>query len=125
MNEQLLFVSIIIPCRNEEKYIGKCLQSIIEQNYPKDNLEVLVVDGMSEDRTREIVENYSQKYSFIKLFDNPKKFTPFGLNIGIKEAKGEIIMRMDAHAGYEKDYISKCVRYLENYDADNVGGAMK
>lgn len=121
----LPFVSIIIPCRNEEKYIGKCLDSIISQDYSKDKLEVLVIDGMSEDRTKEIIKNYSSKFPFIKILDNPKKFTNFAFNIGIKEAKGEIIMLMGAHASYEKDYISKCLKYLNEYDADNVGGVMK
>jgi len=121
----MIEVSIIIPCRNEEKYIGKCLDSIIRQDFPKENLEVLVIDGMSEDKTEEIVAKYASKYSFIKLLDNSKKFTPFGLNIGVKEAKGEIILRMDAHASYEKDYISKCLKYLKEYNADNVGGILK
>lgn len=118
-------VSIIIPCRNEEKYIGKCLDSIIQNQYPKDKLEVLVIDGNSEDKTREIVKNYTQGHSFIKLLDNPKKFTPLALNIGVQAAKGEIIMRMDAHATYEKDYISKCLKYLQEYKVDNVGGVIK
>lgn len=120
-----LFVSIVIPCCNEENFISKCLESIIEQDYPKEKLEVLVVDGMSEDKTREILKEYSEKYSFIKLLDNPKKFTNFAFNIGIKEAEGEIIALMGAHAGYEKDYVSKCVKYLKEYDADNVGGVIK
>ncbi len=119
------FVSVIIPCRNEKNFISKCLDSIIEQDYPKDKLEVLVIDGMSEDGTREIVKDYSQKYSLIKILDNPKKFTPFALNIGIKTARGEVIVRMDAHAGYEKDYISKCTLHLIESGADNVGGSIK
>ena len=118
-------ISVIIPCRNEEKFIAKCLDSVIANDYPKDRLEVLVVDGMSEDGTREIVERYAKQYPFIKLLDNPKKITPTALNIGIKHAKGEIIMRMDAHATYEKDYISKCIKYLNEYNADNVGGIWK
>ena len=119
------FVSVIIPCRNEEKFIERCLDSILNQDYPKDKLEILIIDGMSEDKTREIINKYIEKCSFVKLSENHKKFTPFGLNIGIKEAKGEIVMRMDAHATYEKDYISKCVRYLGKYEADNVGGVIK
>ncbi|MDD5145567.1 MAG: glycosyltransferase family 2 protein [Candidatus Pacebacteria bacterium] len=119
------FVSIIIPCRNEEKYIEKCLNSVISQDYPKENFEILVIDGASEDKTKEIVKNYIAKYSFIQILDNPNKFTPFGLNIGIRASKGKIIIRMDAHAGYEKDYISKCAKYLGEYNADNVGGVIK
>ena len=117
-------VSIIIPCRNEEKFIGMCLDSLLVQDYPKEHLEIFVVNGMSEDRTRQIVGNYSKKHSFIKLIDNPQKNTPYALNIGIKNAKGEIIIRMDAHATYQNDYISKCVKYLYEYEADNIGGTM-
>jgi len=120
-------VSLIIPCRNEEKYIEKCLDSLIAQDFPKEKMEVLVIDGMSEDRTREIISNLKSQISNppIRLIDNLKKFTNFALNLGIKEAKGEILMLIGAHAGYEKDYVSKCVRCLKEYDADNVGGVMK
>ena len=125
--KETFFISIIIPCRNEEGFIGKCLETVLEQDYPKENMEVLVIDGMSEDKTRETIEKSkikNQKLN-IRLLDNPKKFTPFALNIGIKEAKGDIIIRMDAHAGYEKDYVSRCVKYSKEYSADNVGGIMK
>ena len=124
MNKEIR-TSVIIPCRNEEKFIGKCLDSIISQDYPREDLEVLVIDGISEDKTRKIIKDFSLKYSFIKLLDNPNKFTPFALNIGVKAARGEIIIRMDAHAGYEKDYISKCVKHLEEHSADNIGGVIK
>ena len=126
MNEnkekQKSFISIIIPCRNEEKFIGKCLDSIIAQDYPKNSIEILILDGRSTDRTREILKKYTQKYSFIKVLDNPKKIQTTALNIGIKKARGEIIIRMDAHNIYEKSYMSKCVTYLRKYDVDNVGG---
>jgi glycosyltransferase involved in cell wall biosynthesis len=118
-------ISIIIPCRNEEKFIAKCLDTVISQDYSIENLEVFVVDGDSQDNTKKIIREYEKNYSFIKLLNNPKKYTPFGLNIGIKKSKGDIIIRMDAHAGYEKDYISKCVKYLIEYGADNVGGIIK
>ena len=118
------FVTVIIPCRNEEKFIDKCLDSIVANGYPKNRIEVLVVDGMSKDGTREIVEGYEECYSFIRLLDNPKKIVPAALNIGIKSANGEIIIRTDAHATYEKNYVSKCVKYLNEYNADNVGGIM-
>jgi len=119
------FVSVILPCRNEENFIKKCLGSILEQDYLEENLEVLVVDGQSQDNTRKIVFDFSKKYNFIKLIDNPKKFTPFALNEGIKQARGDIIIRMDVHAEYKKDYISKCVNCLNEYKVDNVGGIMK
>lgn len=120
-----VLVSIIVPCRNEEKFISKCLDSIILQDFPKDKLEVLVVDGMSEDGTREILKKYQREHPFIKVLDNVKKITPSALNIGIENSKGEIIIRMDSHADYQKDYISKCVRYLKEYNADNVGGIIR
>jgi len=122
MKNNLSFVSIIIPCRNEEKFIGKCLDSIIANDYPRDRLEIFVIDGMSKDGTRKIIEQYIKQYSFIKFLDNPKKIAPVAQNIGIKNAKGEIIIIMDAHSTYEKDYISKCLEYLNKYNADNVGG---
>lgn len=117
-------VSIIIPCHNEEEFIGKCLDSIVTNDYPKDLLEVLVVDGISDDGTTAVVREYIQRYPFIRLFDNPEKVTPVALNVGIEGSRGEIIMRMDAHATYREDYISKCVRYLHEYEADNVGGVI-
>lgn len=125
MKNNLPFVSIIIACRNEEKFISGCLDSIIANDYPKEKLEVLVVDGMSEDRTREILKKYQKRYSFIKLLDNPKKIIPSALNIGIKNSKGEIIIRMGSHAKYRKDYVLKCVECLKKYKADNVGGVVK
>ncbi|MDD5530168.1 MAG: glycosyltransferase family 2 protein [bacterium] len=117
-----LFISIIIPCRNEEKYIGKCLDSIIKSDFPSKSLEILVVDGCSTDKTREVIKEFASKYPNIKLLDNPQKITPVALNIGIKNSRGDVIVRMDAHNIYEKDYISKCVKYLEEYKVDNVGG---
>jgi glycosyltransferase involved in cell wall biosynthesis len=125
MTNQLPFVSIIIPCKNEEKFIAKCLDSILIQDFAKENLEVLVIDGASEDKTKEIVRSYARKYPFIKLLENAQKYTPFGLNIGVKAAQGDIIMRMDAHAGYENDYIAKCVKYSQESGADNVGGRIR
>lgn len=124
VTNNLSLVSVIIPCRNEEKFIGECLDSIISQDYRLDRIEALVIDGVSTDKTREIVKKYEMSYSFIKLLDNPKKITPCALNIGIKQSKGELILWMSAHNIYEKDYISKCVKYLNEYNANNVGGVI-
>jgi len=125
MNNNFPFVSVIVPCRNEGRFISECLGSIINNDYPKEKLEVLVVDGMSEDKTREIVEKYRRQYPFLNLIDNPRKITPSAMNIGIKNSKGEIIIKMDAHCLYEKNYISKCVKHLKESGADNVGGVLK
>lgn len=121
----MIEVSIIIPCRNEKKYIARCLQSVVSQDFPQEKLEVLVIDGVSEDGTRGIVQEYALKYPFIRLLENTKKFTPFGLNIGVKEARGEYVIRMDAHAEYEKNYISQCLKYSKEFGADNVGGVIR
>lgn len=120
-----VLVSIIIPCRNEADFIGRCLDSLLVQNYPKDKIEILVVDGASADGTREIVELYIQKDDRIKLFDNPRKLTPISMNIGIENANGELITKTDAHTIYPPDYVSKCVHYLEEYKTDAVGGITK
>lgn len=119
-----IIVSVIVPCRNEEKFIGQCLDSIIAQDFPKDKMEIFVVDGSSEDSTKKIVEQYTKSYPLIRLLDNPKKITPAALNIGISESRGEIIMKMDAHSTYQKDFISKCTKYLKDFNADNVGGVL-
>lgn len=118
-------VSIIIPCRNEEEYIGKCLSSIIANDYPKSKLEVLVIDGRSQDKTRKIIKQCQPHYPFIKLLDNPLKITPVAFNLGIKKAGGQLIMIMSSHCTYATDYISKSVKYLKKYKADSVGGVWK
>ncbi|HXE14573.1 MAG TPA: glycosyltransferase [Bryobacteraceae bacterium] len=115
-------VSIVIPCRNEGRFIAKCLESVINNGYPADRLEIIVIDGMSDDDTRSIIQRHSDRNTLIKIVDNPKKVTPFALNIGIGVATGEIIMRLDAHTVCERDYIFRCVEALNKYDADDVGG---
>ncbi len=118
----MIEASVIIPCRNEERFIDRCCGSIIVQDYPKDKLEVLFVDGMSVDRTREIIRKYSERYPYIRLLENRKKITPSALNIGIRNAKGSIVIRMDAHSEYPAHYIRKGIEYLKTTGADVVGG---
>lgn len=115
-------VSVILPCRNEARAISSCLRSIIENEYPKEHLELIVVDGRSDDGTREIVGEYSRKFPWIRLLDNDRGITPAALNIGIRSSKGQIVVRMDAHTLYSSDYISKLVDWIERSKADNVGG---
>ena len=117
------FISVVMPVYNEEKYIENCIDSLLLQDYPQECMEWIFVDGMSSDRTRELIRAYIEKYpKLIKLLSNPNKTVPYAMNIGIKEARGKYIIRLDAHADYNKDYISKCVYYLDTTDADNVGG---
>lgn len=116
-------ISVICPIYNEEKYITGCIESILSQDYPKDKMELLFVDGMSTDSTREIVKSYSEKYPFIHLLDNPNKIVPYAMNTGIRAAKGDIIIRLDGHALYPCTYFSELVRWHELLpDAWNVGG---
>lgn len=118
-------LSVICPIYNEEKYIAQFLDSLLQQDYPKNDMEILLVDGMSKDRTREIVAEYTAKYQFIKLIDNPDKIVPYAMNRGIDAAQGEIIMRLDAHASYQPDYFSALVNGLKRLHADNVGTVCK
>ena len=117
-------VSVIVPCRNEERYIARCLDSIVATDYPRDRLEVLVVDGLSEDRTRSIVADYGARYPFIRLLDNPGRIPPTAVNAGIRAARGEILVRMDAHGVYPANYIPELAAALQQSGADSVGGVL-
>jgi len=121
----LPFVSIVIPMRNEEKFIARCLDSIIDNDYPQNQFEIIIADGMSTDSSRDIVNEYRKKCAGIKLLDNPKKLRVTGNNVGIRAAKGEIIISMDAHVIYATDYIRQCVTLLQTTGAANVGGLQK
>ncbi|HZF70591.1 glycosyltransferase family 2 protein [Sulfuricurvum sp.] len=118
-------LSVIIPSRNEERYIAQCLNSLLEMTYPKESVEILVVDGMSEDATRHIVTGYCDKYPFIHLLDNPKKITPTALNTGITASSGEFIIILSAHADYPKEYCLRLVEEAIRLDAGCVGGVMR
>ena len=116
------FVSLICPIYNEEKHIEKCVESLLAQDYPRDRMEILFVDGMSADRTREILDAFQAKYAFIRMFDNPGRTAPYALNIGIGVSQGEVVMRVDAHSAYPPDYVSRLAESLIRLGADNVGG---
>lgn len=124
MNALTPFISIIVPCRNEETYIANVIRDIYNQTYPSDKLEVFIIDGESDDNTAKIVESVIPEYPNLHLLSNPKKIVPTGLNIGIKEAKGEVIVRLDAHCEYPKNYLEYLVENLYLLNADNVGVAM-
>jgi glycosyltransferase involved in cell wall biosynthesis len=117
-------VSVLIPTYNEEKYIENCLMSLINSDFDfiKKDSEILVIDGISNDKTREIVKKFESNYSYIHLIDNKSKFVPHALNLGIRKSSGKIIIRLDAHSFYAPDYISKLLFWKDKLKADNVGG---
>lgn len=118
-----IIVSVVMPVYNEEKYIKKCVESLLLQDYPVEKMEWIFVDGCSKDRTVELLEEYKVKYpNLIQIYNNPNKIVPYAMNIGIEASRGRYIVRLDAHADYATDYISRCIYYLENTDAENVGG---
>lgn len=119
------FVSVIIPARNAEQHIGRCLDSVLGQDYPPERMEILVLDGMSTDATPEVVRRYAGEDTRVKLLENPERIVPTALNRGIEASQGEVILRLDAHAWMAPNYISKCVEWLQRTGADNVGGAMR
>lgn len=118
----LPFVTVVVPCRNEGRWIGPCMESILANDYPHDRLEVLVVDGQSDDGTRRVVESFVVRFPHLRVLSNEKRTAPAALNLGIARARGGIIVRMDAHVEYPPNYISSLVSLLEQSGADNVGG---
>ncbi|MCX6250039.1 MAG: glycosyltransferase family 2 protein [Bacteroidetes bacterium] len=116
------FVTVIIPSFNEEKYITSLLENILHQDYPVDRIEVFIIDGLSNDRTQEIIEEYHNRHPYIQLLLNEKRYVPYALNMGIRSAKGEVIIRMDVHSEYPVNYISALLEHLVLLNADNVGG---
>ena len=114
-------VSIIIPCLNEEGYIKSCIESILSQDYQKDLIEILVVDGGSNDNTLSILKSFSE----VTIINNPNKIVPISMNLGIKEAKGDFIIRIDAHCLYPKNYVSELIKNSVALNADNIGCIME
>jgi len=118
------FVSILMPIRNEGKFIERSLGAVLTQDYPADHLEVLIADGMSTDGTRDIVARLMAQYPHIpvRLLDNPVQIVSTGLNIALNEAKGDVIIRVDGHCEIAPDYVLRCVAHLNQKQVDGVGG---
>ena len=120
-NAPAVRISIVVACRNERNAIHDLLRSILSQDLTEP-WEVIIADGMSDDGTREILEEYRTKYPWLKIIDNPLFIVSTGLNAAIREAQGEIVIRMDGHTQYAPHYCRTCVDTLERTGADNVGG---
>ena len=114
-------ISVVIPMRNEARSIGACLDSILAQEYPRDRLEVIVVDGESDDDSLRVLAGYGAR---IRVLNNPGRIVPTAMNIGIHAACGDVIARVDAHTILEPDYLKSGVDALGRSGADNVGGPM-
>lgn len=117
------FVAIIIPTLNEEKFITQCLNSVINQTYPLEKMDIIVVDGGSKDGTRSIVEKFHVHYENIRLLNNSGRIQSIAFNIGVKSSDAPYLIRLDAHAIYDSKYIELCImRLQENVNRGNVGG---
>ena len=117
-----LDVSVVVPCRNERDQIETALQSILAQQPPPGGFEVIVADGMSDDGTRNILSKFAKEDPRLRIVDNPGHIVSTGLNAAIGNARGSVIMRMDAHTRYASDYIRNCLEVLRTTAVDNVGG---
>jgi glycosyltransferase involved in cell wall biosynthesis len=117
-------VSVVVPCYNEAQTIGLLLEAVRRQTYPLADLEVVIADGMSTDDTREVVRSFAQLHPelAIRLVDNPDRIIPAALNRAIEQARGEVIVRLDAHSIPRPDYIRRCLNALEETGAANTGG---
>jgi glycosyltransferase involved in cell wall biosynthesis len=116
-------VSVIIPVYNEARYITICIESLLKQDYAFKEMEWIFVDGLSQDTTVSLIQGYKERYpDLIRLYENPYRIVSHAMNIGISHSKGKYIVRLDAHAEFSMNYISRLVYYLDVTDADNVGG---
>lgn len=118
-------VSVVIPCLNEEQYINDCLLGIVNNGFDNSKIEILVVDGGSNDKTITIIQALQEEYSFIKIVNNERKKTPFALNLGIKNAKFNKVLIAGAHANYPKGYLFRLNELLEQPDIDAIGGVLE
>jgi glycosyltransferase involved in cell wall biosynthesis len=124
MNREKIKVSVIIPCRNEINNIEECLNRIIDFEAPEGGFEVIVIDGMSDDGTREVLEELSRTYDNLTILDNPERTVPHAMNMGIMKARGEYIVRCDVRCIHPRTYLTDLIHLSEETKADNVGGVL-
>ena len=118
-------VSIVIPCLNEERYITALLDSLAAQDYGPDSIEVLVADGGSTDRTRELVGAYSSPFQRLEIVDNPRRITVAGLNAGMRASRGDCWIIIGAHSAVRGDFVRESVNALKRTGAACVGGPIE
>lgn len=117
-------VSVVIPMRNEEQFIGRCLESFLAQDYDMSKVEVVVVDGRSTDRSRDVVQAFAKTHPNLKLLDNPKRITPAAMNLGIQSSTGDLIIILGAHSASPPEFLSRCAETAVRTGADVVGGVL-
>jgi glycosyltransferase involved in cell wall biosynthesis len=119
-------ISIIMPVRNEAAFIARSLDVLFAQDYPTELMEFLIGDGMSSDNTRSIIAHFTDLHPEVKIqiLDNPSQIVPTAMNLALRRAKGDIIIRVDGHTIIAPDYVRQCVEALQRTNADNVGGKM-
>lgn len=117
--------TVVIPVLNEERGIAECLDSVLANTIPGGEIEFLVIDGGSTDRSRAIIDDYARRDHRLRLLDNPARLQAAAFNIGIDRARGRYLIRMDAHSLYATDYVAESVRLLEDTGAVNVGGVQR
>ena len=125
MTSDQISVSVIIPARNEERYIAGCLKSILANQVDMGKVEILVSDGRSTDQTRSLVRQFTASYPNVHLLDNEKQIVSTALNLGIRQARGQYIFVLGAHAEYPLDYLRICIEEMERTKADVVGGSLR
>lgn len=119
------FCSVIVPCGNEIRFIESCLDSLLANDYPADRIEIIAVDGGSSDGTRQALVRCAERHANVLVLDNPHGIIPVSMNLGLRRARGEVILKADAHSTYPSDYVRRCVRSLTESGADNIGGVLE
>ncbi|HEU4719049.1 MAG TPA: glycosyltransferase family 2 protein [Bacteroidia bacterium] len=121
----MIAVSVVIPCRNEKKYIGKCITSVLQSDFPYGEFEILVCDGKSDDGTADIIRGLSAQHPNVIYVENREQVTPYALNYGAKKARGEVVIILGAHAEVDKNYLKLCYEFLrDEKELGCVGGLL-
>lgn len=117
-----MIVSIISPCRNEAGHIDAYVEAVLAQQCHGYGIEVVIADGQSDDGTREKLEAWMHHEPRLRVIENPGRIVSTGLNLALRESRGEVVVRMDIHTTYASDYVAECVKALQQTGATCVGG---
>lgn len=116
------FITVVLPCRNERHAIVAAAQSLLAGDYDADRYEIVIVDGMSDDGTREVLRDFAAANPLVRVIDNPERTTPYGMNAGIRAARGDLIGIFNGHSEFAPDLLNRIVAAFHAYRADVVGG---